>query len=228
MSQYITSPFKPSPTLLITGKPFYGYGSYNDRTGPTLGRLISDSGVTTVGTAVFQIVSGNAPIAGALVTIVGAANSANFNVTNAVILSASTNMDTGVSTITFTITSTTQGTLADNGIVQIPQPEIGETVVAGSSIPCAGSFSTANPDQKRGVTAVVSFPVLPVAALVVLQQAVQDIDSEYATINTVATVAGSAVTTGPQITVDPVLGRFFRFNISGVSGVGTIVAKLLS
>jgi hypothetical protein len=62
-----------------------------------------------------------------------------------------------------------------------------------------------------------------------LQQAVIDLDSEYANVAIVATVAGSTITVGPQVTVDPVLGRFFRVNNSGVSGtLPTIVTKLLS
>lgn len=229
MSQYQQTPFKAAPALLISGRPVYLYGSYNDRTSPTFGYVISDSAVGTVGTVVFRIVDGNAPIVGALITVRGTANGGgNFNVTNATILTTTTDTNSGVTTVTYAISSTTQASTADNGQVEIPQPEIGETIVAGSSVPAAVSFSTANPDQKRGVTAVVSFPTIPTAALVVLQQAVQDIDSEYATINTVATVAGGVVTTGPQVTIDPVLGRFFRFNTSGITGSGTIVAKLLS
>ena len=229
MSQYQSTPFKEHVKLLISGRPAYLYGSYNDKTSPTFGYVISNSAVGTVGTVVFQIRDGNDPMVGALITVRGTANSGGvFNVVNAVILTAVTNLDTGVSTVTYAISSTTQASAADNGQVEVPQPEVGEAIVAGSSAPVAVSFSTANPDQKRGITAVVSFPTIPTAALVVLQQAVQDIDSEYATINTVATVAGSAITTGPQVTIDPVLGRFFRFNTSGVTGSGTIVAKLLS
>ena len=230
MSQYVTSPFKQSPALLISGRPQYLYGSYNDRTSPTFGYVISDSAVGTTGTVVFQIKDGNAPFVGALITVRGTANSGgNFNTTNATIITADTDMNTGISTVTYAISSTAQASLADSGQVEIPQPEVGETLANGSSVPCAVSFSTANPDQKRGITAVVSFPALPTTALVVLQQAVQDIDSEYQTINTIATVAGGAVTTGPQVTIDPVLGRFFRLNTSSVTGpAATIVGKLLS
>jgi hypothetical protein len=82
----------------------------------------------------------------------------------------------------------------------------------------------------QGLTAVVSFPSLPTSVIVSLQQAVQDIDSEYATVAAVATVSGGVVTAaGAQITVDPTLGRFFRFSNGTVVGgtLPTIVAKLL-
>jgi hypothetical protein len=228
MSYYETTPFKNSPKLLISGRPVYLFGSYNDRTSPTFGYVISNSAVTTTGTVVFQIKDGNAPFVGALITVRGTANGGgNFNVVNATIITAVTDMNTGICTVTYAIPSTSQGTLADGGQVEIPQPEVGEALVAGNSAPVAVSFSTANPDQKRGVTVVVSFPTMPSAASVVLQQAVLDIDSEYATINTVATVVGSTVTVGPQVTIDPVLGRFFRLHTEAAPG-GTIVAKILS
>lgn len=229
MSQYVTSPFKQSPALLVAGRPSYVFGSWNDKTGPTIGQLLSDAGVTTVGTAVFQIQSGNIPIVGSSITIVGASNSPNFNVTNATVLTVVANADTGVVTVTFAISSTNQATLADSGIVQIPQPEIGEAIVnATASVPVALSFSTANPDEARGITVVVSFPSLPTAAGVSLQQAVQDIDSEYKNVATVATVSGGVITAGPQITVDPVLGRFLRLYIEASGGtLPTIVGKIL-
>ena len=83
---YIKSPFKPTPTLLVQGRPEYVFGSWNDKTAPTQGYIISDSAVTTTATVTFQVVSGNTPVVGSLITVVGAANSVNYNVTNAQIL----------------------------------------------------------------------------------------------------------------------------------------------
>ena len=227
MSQYLLTPFKQPPTLLIAGSPAYLYGSYNDKTGPTLGFVISDSGNGTTSTVVFQIQSGNVPVVGALVTIVGTANSAGgYNVTN-VAISSVTVTEQGVCTITFTNTATS-ASAQDFGSVQIPQPEIGEAVTAGSSVPVAMPYNGVNFNLNQAITAVVSFPSFAslTAAIVNIQQAVQDIDSEYADVAVVVTVAAGVITVGPQITVDPTLGRFFRFNTSGVSGTGTIVAKL--
>ena len=231
MPAYQTTPFKAVPVLLVAGTPQYLWGSYNDKTGPTFGYVISDSAVTTTGTLTFRIVSGNLPAVGSLITVVGTANgSGNLNVTNAQILSATTT-SAGISTVTYAITSSSvaAGT-SDSGEVLIPQPEIGEALTAVSSVPACMPYGNTLANLNQGLTAVVSFPSLPTSVIVSLQQAVQDIDSEYATVAVVSTVVGGAVTAaGGQITVDPTLGRFFRFSNGTVVGgtSPTIVAKLL-
>lgn len=227
---YITSPFKPSPVLLISGRAQYLFGSCSDRTGPTIGFVVSvHSNGSTTGTVVFQIMSGNLPAVGSLISIVGTTvGGGNFNVTNATILTESDNGNQVTVTFAIVSTATPTSATADSGQVMIPQPEVGETLVNGASVPCAVSFSTASPDQDRAFAAVVSFPTLPTAAVVTLQQAVIDLDAEYADIATVISVSSSAIVSGGQITVDPVLGKFFRFNVSGHTGGGTIVGKLLS
>jgi hypothetical protein len=201
-----------------------------------LGNVISNSASGTTGTLVFQILSGNVPVTGALITVVGCSNSAHFNVTNVSVTVVSTT-DAGICTVTYAITSTSQASTADSGQVIIPQPEIGElmsTLIVAydgtnmASIPAVMPYNGVTFNLNQAITAVVSFPVLPTACTVVLQQAVLDIDSEYATVATVATVAGSTVTAGGQITVDPTLGRFFRLYVSGITvGSGKIVGKLL-
>ena len=230
MPAYQTTPFKASPALLIPGIASYLLGSYNDKTGPTFGYVQSNSAVTTTGTLTFRITSGNVPAVGSKITVVGTANSTGvFNVTNATILTVSCT-DAGICTVTYAISSTSQATVADSGEVLVPQPEVGEACVNESSVPAAMPYGNSTYNMNQGLTAVVSFPSLPTTAVVALQQAVQDIDSEYATVATVATVTGGAVTAaGSQITVDPTLGRFFRFNVSSVTGGASpsIVAKLL-
>lgn len=230
MPAYQSTPFKEPVKLVISGHPEYLWGNWNDRTGPTFGNVIQSLGIGTTGELVFQIRSGNAPAVGSLITVRGTSRSVNFNVVNAVITAVVTVMDTGVCAVSYTIVSTNLGMGADTGEVEIPQPEVGEALVNGASAPVAVSFSTANTDQKRGITVVVSFPSVPIAAVVTLQQAVIDLDSEYSDVAIIATVAGGVITVGPQVTVDPVLGRFFRLNNSGVSGgtLPTIVGKLLS
>lgn len=230
MSQYILSPFRPAPILLVPSTPVYLYGSFNDKTGPTLGYIISDSGNGTTSTVVFQITSGNIPIVSTtsapLITIVGTANSGgSYNVTNATVLTVAIT-DQGVCTVTFAGAGSSAST-QDAGQVYITQPENSEAIVAGSSVPCAMGYNNIVANMNQAITAVVSFPTLPTAAVINLQQAVQDINSEYSNVAVVATVAGGAVTAaGSQITVDPTLGRFFRFNTSGLTGSGQIIAKL--
>ena len=231
MPVYQTTPFKQSPTLLTPGMPEYVWGSFNDKTGPTFGYVISDSAVTTTGTLTFRIASGNIPIVGALITVVGTSNaSGNFNVTNATILTV-TCTDAGICTVTYAITSSSvaAGT-ADSGEVLIPQTEVGEALTAVSSVPVVMPYGNATFNANQGLTVVVSFPSLPTSVIVSLQQAIKDIDSEYATVAVVATVSGGAVTSqGSQITVDPTLGRFFRLQNGTVVGgtLPTIVGKIM-
>ena len=231
MPAYILSPFKPAPVLLIPGMPTYLWGSFNDKTGPTQGVVLADSGNGAIATVKFLITSGNVPVAGSLVTIVGSANGAGgFNITNQIILtvSAAAYPDAGVYTITFA-NATASGAASDAGQLIIPQPEVGEALTTTTSAPVVMPYGNSTYNQNQGLTAVVSFPSIPTSVVISLQQAVQDKDSEYQTIATVATVAGGVVTGSPQITVDPTLGRFFRFsNGSVVGGTSpTIVAKLL-
>ena len=233
MSAYITSPFKPSPVLLVPGSPTYLWGSWNDKTGPTQGVVLQSLGIATVGEIVVKILSGNIPVVGALITVVGVSASANFNVTNVAITAVDkyphgNNPDNGMYAIAYTITSTSSPMQSDAGQFIIPQPEVAEALVASAkSSPASMPYGNATYNQNQGLTAVVSFPSIPTSIIVYLQQAVQDMDSEYADVATVVTVAGGVVTVGGQITVDPTLGRFFRFRNSDVVGTGSIIAKLL-
>lgn len=229
MPPYSTSPFRRSPRLLVPGSPQYLFGSYNDKVGPTLGFVLSDQGDGTTSTVVFQIISGNVPVVNSLITIVGTANSGGeYNITNGTIASVVTT-EQGVCTITF-LNTATSASAQDMGQIIIPQIEVGEsTSLSRTSIACAIPYNNVVANLNQALTSVVTFPVMPISAAVSLQQAVQDIDSEYQDVALVATVVGSAFVIGPQSTVDPTLGRFFRFNIINVSGrSATIVAKLLA
>ena len=250
MSAYIKSPYKPVPTLLVQGRPEYVFGSWLDKTGPTLGYVVSDSAVTTTGTLTFRIASGNVPAVGSLITVVGTANaSGNFNVTNAQILSATTT-DAGISTVTYTIASSTvaAGT-PDGGQVSIPQPELGDILAAfpASSIAVACPSSPGNqsgkslsatvklPAQQLGVASTLS------AVTVLIQGANFDEDAQYNTIGTI-TATGTA-SGGPNVydwqsgqgnsgtlasgDVDLINFRFYRLQVSAASGSGPVVGTIM-
>lgn len=244
MSQYIKSPFKPVPVLAVAGTPTYLLGSWNDKTGPTFGQVISDSSVTTTATVIFQILQGNIPVVGALITIVGTANSAGvFNVTNASIASVTTTAG-GVCTVTFTIASTAQANTADAGQVIVPQPEVGDTVSSApyNSVPVARPFNNPNVQEGQSLTATVNF--LSGGSLtgytVLLQGADIDLDNEYQTIHTftAAGAAGNLYTfqSGQDTPATaglanpggaPVLNyRFYRFSLTSGTGSGTVAGKI--
>jgi hypothetical protein len=252
MSAYIKSPYKPVPTLLVQGRPEYVFGSWLDKTGPTLGYVVSDSAVTTTGTLTFRIVSGNVPAVGSLITVVGTANaSGNFNVTNAQILSATTT-DAGISTVTYTIVSSTvaAGT-ADGGQVIIPQPELGDVLSSfpASSIAVACPSSPGNQSGKS-LSATVKLPLQQggvsstlTAVTVLIQGANFDEDGQYNTIGTI-TAAGTSVAgpntydwqSGQGYTATGTLAagsvnlpnfRFYRLQVSAASGSGPVVGTIM-
>lgn len=214
---------------MVPGMPSYLLGSFNDKTSDTRGPVLTDEGNGTTSTVVFQILDGNIPLVGALVYIQGSANaSGDYNADGATILTVSTTA-AGVCTITFA-GSGDSSSAADTGMVIIPQPEIGENLVEGASIPCAMPYNNVVANLNQALTAVISCPSLsgsPAAsATVYLQQAVKDMDSEYQDVALIATISGGEISGSPQATVDPTLGRFFRFYVDDVEGTGTIVAKL--
>jgi hypothetical protein len=238
MTAYITSPFKPTPQLAVAGTPTYLIGSYNDRTAPTLGRIISDAAVTTTATIVFQIIEGNIPVSGSLITVVGAANSSNFNVTNVAVTVVSTSPE-GVCTCTYAISSTSQGTLADAGLVIIPQPEVGETISAAySSMPVARPFNNPNIQEGQSLSATLSLPsggtLSGVTATV--QGADFDVDGEYTDLFTLTSTgaAGNVYTYQSGQGADGTLAgsanllnyRFYRIRLSAVTGSGKVVGKI--
>jgi len=242
MSQYITSPFKPSPILAVAGTPTYLLGSYNDKTGPTQGFVISDSAVTTTGTLTFQIQSGNPPIVGALITVVGTANAGgNFNVTNATILTVVTNTTTGVCTVTYAITSSTvAANTPDAGQVIIPQTEVGETTGAFpyASVPVAVPFNNPEMQEGKSITASINLGSGLSAITAVLQGSNFDVDSEYQPIHTFVAAGAAGVyyfqsgqdTPAAAGNANPggvnILNfRFYRFRITSATGTGLTSAK---
>lgn len=242
MPAYIASPFKPVPQLAVAGTPSYLIGSYNDRTGPTLGNVISNSAVTTTGTLTFQILSGNAPVAGSLITVVGCANSTNFNVTNVAIATVVSTSASGVCTVTYTISSTTQGTLSDGGQVIVPQPEVGETVAgAYKSFAVARPFNNPNVQEGQSLTATLNLGSGLSNVVCSLQGADIDVESEYADIHvfgtsgvqqfqsgqdTVAQSASPGVITANTGGVNIMNYRFYRFKITSVTGSGVVIGKI--
>ena len=203
------------PTLLIQGQPEYVYGKKNTDAGPTVGPVISNSinGAGTTATLTFLITSGNVPLVGSLVTVIGTSNSSGaFNVTNAMVLSVSMVADTngiqnGQCSITFTVSSSVQATTADAGQVYIEIPVVPDdltaTIVtnlatnAGASAPVAAPMGSIHMSG-RSISVTVSlfenstvYPSTLTGVTVVLQGANSDFDSEYNTIGTIIT-GGSA------------------------------------
>jgi hypothetical protein len=170
-------------------------------------------------------------------------------VTNAQILSATTT-DAGISTVTFTITSSTiaAGT-PDGGQVSIPQPELGDVLSSfpASSIAVACPSSPGNQSGKS-LSATVKLPLQQggvsstlTAVTVLIQGANFDEDGQYNTIGTI-TAAGTSVA-GPNTydwqsgqgnsgtlasgDVDLINFRFYRLQVSAATGSGPVVGTIM-
>jgi len=249
--QYQTTPFKAPVQLLIQGTPSYVYGSYNDKTAPAFGYIISDSGTGSVSTVVYQQTQGNLPIPGSLVTILGSANATGlYNVTNAVLLTVVAN-DFGTVTITFA-GSGSSASAPDSGQVIIPQIEIGDNLTAAlvsalpySSVPVAAVVGATV--TGRSTSATVTLPTSSAAftstlsgVTVVIQASNVDRDDHYNTIGTITT-AGAAGSTydwqsGEGISTTGTLAagsvnvlsfRFYRLQVTAATGAGYVVGTIM-
>ena len=256
MPFYVTSPFKAQPALLIQGTPEYLFGTVNNKTAPTFGNVISDSGTGAISTVTFQILTGNVPIPGALITVVGTANATGlYNVTNAtiltVVMAAAGGVQAGVATVTFAGTGTS-ATLSDGGQVIIPQIEIGDLFTAPivaalpvSSIPAAGVVGATTVGRSMGATVSLpptsaAFPSTLAGVTVVLQGANRDLDPEHNTIATIGTgLAAGTVTDWQSGQGDTATGtlaagsvnllsfRFYRLQVTAATGTGYVIGKIM-
>ncbi len=228
MPAYDNSPFKPIPHLLIPGQNTYLLGSYAQDASPSKFQVTSVALASDVATVTGTLIEGNAPAVGSLISIRGTqTGSGLFNVTNVALTAVTVTAATSAITVTFALTGSTVTTTADAGLAIVPQPEIPETLVAEASIACTPQNNETFLEVGRILSTTVEFPTLPTAATVVLQGANVDQNSEYSTIATVATVASGAQTT-PVVTAisSPINYRFYRFLVSGVTGTGTIIARI--
>ena len=253
---YIKSPFKPTPKLLTQNTPEYLFGSWQADVAPTQGLILKDSGNGSTSTFVIQILSGNIPTLDSLFTSVGTANAAGaYNLTNVGILSvsAATNPDSGIYTITVAGSGTSTLSV-DTGQFYISVPEVGDQLTAGlissgvASAPAASA--SAGPDNTgKSLSVTVTLPANTTAnpstlssIAVFLQGGNRDYDTEYNDIAQVVT-GGSAGNTydwqsgqGDTATGTLVAGsvlqpnfKFYRLRVAtGGSGTGPIISKLVS
>jgi hypothetical protein len=226
MPAYVKSPFKPPVQLLTAGLPSYVWGSYDDKSSPTVGYIISDSATALVGTITFQITSGPVPQVGEKIAVRGATRSANLNVSDgsATVISVVASADAagiqdGVVTVTYPIASTSLGTAADSGQVVITRVEVGETAVNGASVPVAVPYNPANTHSNKLISATVAFTGTA-TGLVVLQGANFDEDTQYVTLGT---VFSTSVLSSQEFESNY---RFYRMLTSGLTGSGTIIGKI--
>ncbi len=224
MPPYKNSGFS-NPQLLQKGVPAYVWGSFDFKVGDTNAALQSVAVAANVATVAALILNGPAPVVGGLISIINSTTQSGvFNVNRAVLTAVVMNQTTGVATMSFGLTTANVAN-SDSGSVVVEPAEVGETLVAGNSV--AVCVQAPEGDSQFTVPFAVTFPTMPTAVTVTLQAAIHDIDSEYTSnANAKVVVAGSAYTAGPYFMATLERGYFYRLNVSGLTGTGTIVGKI--
>ena len=214
MPPYNASPGTNTPVrLALEGQINVAFGTPNNNL-PTA-RLIISNVAATGGTATLtvQVVEGNIPAIGQLVTVKGTSLGAGaLNVTNAAITGVSIDAKTGKGTITFA-SGATISSAADTGTAYVPPGEVlPEALANGASQAFAVQVATGENDNQKTITWSTSFGTAPAGITVALQISNVDLDAAYVTIDS------SNLTTGDTRFYVGVAPRFVRFLISGISG----------
>jgi len=237
-----TSGFAPLPEVVLPGKPAYVYGSLATDTQDTLIQVTNVALTSNVATVTGTIRSGNIPVVGNLISIEGTATASGaFNVSSVALTGVSVTASTGIGTYTFALTHADVSSAPDAGQAIVPIQEVAETLAANTSVPIYVPSQEPNDMGEKSITTAVTFPTMPTAATVKLYSAINlpknlpgSAGSEWTLDGTVATVAGSAQTVGPLTTFDTsalttaLAGRFFCLQVTGITGSGTICAKIIS
>jgi hypothetical protein len=212
---------------MLAGFPAYSLGSYDDRL-PAARFLVTSVAITSnVATLGVTLVEGFAPIVGSLISVAGtqtktSGGAPNFNVTNAALTAVSLDPVTGAGTVSFALSSSNIATKADAGEAVVPIPEVAEPMSEGQSgLQFAMASVSGLPSNSRDVSWEVDTPSEPDSFTAELQGAIQDVDAEYTTLDT---MSASAIQT--------VLGvrmNFLRIVISALDGGSspTVIGKIL-
>lgn len=224
MPFYNKSPFAAAVKLLYAGVAEYLFGSWPQDKSATQMYVTSVAIAANVATVGVTVYGGDPPAVGSLISIQGTqSNGAEFNVTNIALTAVSLN-SAGVGTVTFALVGANVATTPDAGIALVPQPVQMEAIAAGASIPVAMSKNSFGGDLDVTITAKAFFGTLPTAVTIALQGAMVNQDSDFTTLGTVATVAGSALTANGFTIAANYL--FYRVLVSGLTGAGTMAVTI--
>lgn len=223
MPAFVNSPFQ-KVQLLQKGVPAYLIGSFSQQVGNTNLYITNTALTTNVGVVTVQVITGPLPQVGNYISIL---NSAALGTVNRAVITATTvSASTGAGTITFGFTHANVVSAADTGQVLVEPAEIAEALVAGASVACV--VAAPEGDSQFTLPVVVKFPSLPTSVTVSIQAAIANLDSEFTTLGTVATVSGGALTAGPFSSVTLQRGYFYRLLVGAVTGGSspTIIGKI--
>lgn len=224
---YNTTKNPPYPTQLRPGVPGYAFGSKNPNI-PVVRMQVTNVALTTnVATLTVQVLEGNIPGPGDLISVTGTSSTSGlFNVSAVALSTVSiTPLGGGAGTVTFPLTHANVTSAPDNGLATVDVPEVAY-LATGAVKSAAFAFQPAK-GQGRGISWAYTCPSQPGSISIQLEGAIGDNDAEYTLIGTAQTTASGyneVIATAPENV------NFVRLNITTFSG-GTnpsIIGKILA
>lgn len=225
MPAYSSSPFAPTPILALPGNPAYVFGSFNDRVAPSKLQVTNVALTANVATLTVQLLEGNIPAVGSLISVQGTQSTAGlFNVTNVALASVTINATSGAGTLTFALTHANVASAADSGFAIVPAPYVGETIT-----PPEASVVVALPPAEKalvGISAECTWSAAPSAAVVNLQvaDANPQLDASFVTVDTLTFTGTQQTLRSDQAGLT---ANYARLQVPSHTGSETLVGKIL-
>jgi hypothetical protein len=223
MPQYSNDP-TVAIALALPGIPAYLWGSLNDRVSPSRMTISNVALTSNVATLTVQVIEGNIPAVGALVTVKGTQQASGaFNVTAVALTGVTINATTGAGTITFALTHADVVSHADSGLAVAPQAVVFESVSTNeNSVPVALPMAQ-DGKSLSGFSAEVVWASGTSAGAVDVQ-CTDDLTNggDWQTVSTI---------TWPSTRYDPagLSAHFVRMNLStALTGATTIAGRILA
>ena len=225
MPLYIETPLDGIPPMLLPGIPGYLFGSFNPDL-PTARMLVTSVAITgNVATLGVQMVEGDIPAVGSLISVRGTQTASGAaNVTNVALASVSISSLTGIGTVTFALIHAnvaTDSSPTAAGEAAVPVPEVGDAMTNKTSLQFSMQPASGLPNNSRDLEWTIETPSAPSSFSAALQIADTDADGDYTTIDT-STAVGSRQVAG-------VRANFVRCVLSSVTGGSspTVIVKVL-
>ena len=173
--------------LALPGIQTYLWGSLSDRISPTKMTISNVALTSNVATLTVQVIEGNVPVAGQLVTVTGTQTASGaFNVTAVAIASASVNAISGAGTITYALTHANVASVADSGLAVAPQAITFEAVSTNeNSQACALPMAQDGKSISGWSAEIVWAPGTSVGAVGVQVSDDNSNGGDYVTVNTI-------------------------------------------
>lgn len=206
---------------MIPGVTAYLLGNLNVNLPTTRMVVTSVAVASNVVTLGVTIVEGNIPTPGSYITVVGTLTDGGAaNVFGVLITAVNIVAATGKGFITYAATGSNQGFTADVGMAYVPVVETTEALIVMATRAVAIPDYQGQETNGLTVTWETVYPSAPSGVTVQLQAALQNVPSQYATLDTSTSVGGEI----RSITLTRY--NFLRANISSVTG-GTIPTGII-